>query len=212
MTERNTKGRILDAAERLFARDGFHATSLRNITREASVNLAAVNYHFGSKEALISEVISRRMVPINRMRMGRLRAVMAESVNQQARPDVSEILSVFFRPTLVFLETSSQAKEFVTIIGRAMSEPDDTVRNILIGHLEPVFRYLLEILCFALPHVPYRVLYWRLQFALGAFSHVMRTARDPIFMPDDLKPEEDIGSIIDVLIPFLTAGMEEAVE
>ena len=54
----NTKDRILDAAERLFAHKGIEATSLRNITAEAGVNLAAVNYHFQSKEALQIETIN----------------------------------------------------------------------------------------------------------------------------------------------------------
>ena len=62
MSQPDTKERILDAAERLFAREGFHNTSLRAITGEADVNLAAVNYHFGSKEALLDAVISYNFV------------------------------------------------------------------------------------------------------------------------------------------------------
>ena len=75
----NTKDRILDSAERLFARDGFEATSLRAITAEANVNLAAVNYHFQSKEALVQTVIGRRMGPVNAQRLALLDAYEAEA-------------------------------------------------------------------------------------------------------------------------------------
>ncbi|MCK5341339.1 MAG: helix-turn-helix transcriptional regulator, partial [Desulfobulbaceae bacterium] len=71
MSKPDTKHRILDAAERLFADKGYHNTSLRNITSAAKANLASVNYHFGSKEALISEVMDRRLAPINKIRTER---------------------------------------------------------------------------------------------------------------------------------------------
>jgi len=74
---KDTKERILDAAERLFAVTGFEATSLRNITAEADVNLAAVNYHFGSKEKLTEAVFSRRLEPMNRERIALLDALEA---------------------------------------------------------------------------------------------------------------------------------------
>ena len=72
MSQPDTKQRILDVAERLFATRGFHATSLRAITRAAEVNLAAVNYHFGSKDALLEAVMLRRLGPLNEIRQARL--------------------------------------------------------------------------------------------------------------------------------------------
>ena len=66
MRRQDTKSRILDAAEKLFGLNGFEATSLRDITAEAQVNLAAVNYHFQSKDSLIDAVIARRIEPVNR--------------------------------------------------------------------------------------------------------------------------------------------------
>ena len=68
----DTKERILDTAERLFADHGFPATSLRDITQEAGVNLAAVNYHFGGKEGLLIEVLERKIAPVNRSRLAQL--------------------------------------------------------------------------------------------------------------------------------------------
>jgi len=68
LTPADTKTRILNAAEKLFGMNGFDATSLRDITAEAQVNLAAVNYHFQSKDSLIDALIERRILPINQRR------------------------------------------------------------------------------------------------------------------------------------------------
>ena len=73
MSQGKTQKKILDAAEALFAQEGFHSTSLRMLTKKAGVNLAAVNYHFGSKEELIRAVIERRLLPLNRLRFEKLR-------------------------------------------------------------------------------------------------------------------------------------------
>ena len=64
-----TKERLLDVAERLFADFGYRATSLRDITSEAGVNLASVNYHFGSKDALLAALLDRRFAPVNHRRL-----------------------------------------------------------------------------------------------------------------------------------------------
>ena len=77
---------ILGAAQTLFARDGYHATSLRGITTAAGVNLAAVNYHFGSKEALLEAVIVRRLTPLNEIRRGRLETLLQEAASAGERP------------------------------------------------------------------------------------------------------------------------------
>src|SRR5947208_16884641 len=68
-----TKERILDSAESLFMEHGFEATSLRSITAAAAVNLAAVNYHFGSKEELFQAVLTRRLDPMNHARLSFLK-------------------------------------------------------------------------------------------------------------------------------------------
>src|ERR1700728_3725650 len=117
----NTKDRILDTAEHLFARDGFDATSLRAITAEAGVNLAAVNYHFQSKEALVQAVIGRRMGPVNAQRLALLDAYEAEA-GDDAVP-VAKILDAFLRPVVEMV--GSHAHEFVPMIGRLYTEPGE---------------------------------------------------------------------------------------
>src|SRR5580692_187637 len=89
----DTKTRILDAAEKLFGKNGFDATSLRDITADADVNLAAVNYHFQTKDSLIDAVIARRIEPVNRKRLELL-----ESAGPN--PNIEQILIAFLAPVL----------------------------------------------------------------------------------------------------------------
>jgi len=95
MTTTDTREEIVSAAEVLFARDGYAATSLRHITEAAGVNLAAVNYHFGSKEALLVEILDRMVLPLTRRRLELL-----DELEEEGTPDVRRILAAFLGPDL----------------------------------------------------------------------------------------------------------------
>src|SRR5215472_3794191 len=97
----NTKTKILNTAERLFAHHGVEATSLRAITAEAGVNLAAVNYHFQSKEALLHAVIARRLDPINQRRLAMLDACEGAAGDGPLPP--AQVLDALLRPVLEIL-------------------------------------------------------------------------------------------------------------
>ena len=154
MSQGNTQKKILDAAEHLFAKEGFHSTSLRMLTREAGVNLAAVNYHFGSKEELIKAVIERRLLPLNHLRIDKLHGV-KELAEQEGRlPGVKEVLQAFIEPTFAFRKSGKGAQDFITLISRSFSEPEGTVRQIFLEMVGPVFELLYKMLCEALPNLP----------------------------------------------------------
>src|SRR5215469_13108585 len=119
----DTKARILDAAEKLFGQKGFEATSLRDITAEAQVNLAAVNYHFQSKESLIDAVIARRIEPVNRHRLEMLDAA-------GPNPTLEQILRAFLLPVLE-LKTDT----VVPLLGRTLSDPQQFVEKVYKKHL-----------------------------------------------------------------------------
>lgn len=210
MDPKDTKHRILDAAEHLFAANGYRGTSLRTITAAAEANLAAVNYHFGSKQALIEAVIERRIVPLNRLRMRRLEEVRDTAHEQGVQATARQVMAAFVEPSLAFRASGPGARDFITLIGRALAEPDATVRNIFIGHIRPVVELLEECLAEALPDLPAHVLTWRLQFILGSLSHIMnnmdKLQAPPISLPPLTSPEE----MVELLLPFLTAGMEAA--
>src|SRR5436853_6394389 len=93
----DTKQKILDTAEHLFGSQGYDATSLRQIITEAGVNLAAVHYHFGSKEELLDAVVMRKAGPVNDARLAAL--VRVEQAAGNGVPQVEDVLDSFFAPT-----------------------------------------------------------------------------------------------------------------
>lgn len=207
MSEAPTKDRILDAAEGLFARDGYHFTSLRAITSEADVNLAAVNYHFGSKDALLEEVLKRRLIPLNAIRQQRLEQVRDEADKKNRNPDPEALLEAFIQPTVQFCCKEPGAENFSTLVGRALAEPDDTVRNVFIHHIMPLFQFFFELLQQSLPNLEPDKVFWRLQFALGSTTHAMRVLGKLDLLPEGLSRDVDVDELIDELLDFVTAGV-----
>jgi AcrR family transcriptional regulator len=207
-SRQDTKQLILDAAEKLFAREGFHNTSLRAITGEAGVNLASVNYHFGSKVSLLEAVFDRRLIPLNKLRRERLEQVRSMAQEEDHPPRPNEIFQALFEPTLAFRESGPGAENFVTLAGRALSEPSETEREIFIRRMEPIFMLALETLQEALPEISPELLFWRLQFAIGALSHTMRMYGKFPLAPEGIQKKTDIETLTKMLVEFVTAGME----
>jgi AcrR family transcriptional regulator len=208
VNQRDTKTRILDSAERLFAGKGFHNTSLRDITKDAEVNLAAVNYHFGTKDALFEEVFKRHFLPVNRIRLSRLEEIRDRAARDRSRPSAREILQAFIAPVIHFRKTEPGAAAFITLVIRTMSEHDDRLRQILMGYFRPTFLLCLDILREALPRIPADVLFWRLQFCIGTMSHTLHMMDQSRMFPDGVVPVYDVDSMTSMIVSFVTAGME----
>jgi AcrR family transcriptional regulator len=204
----DTKKRILDASEYLFARDGYRATSLRAITGKAEVNLAAVNYHFGSKKTLVEEVIKRRLLPLNSVRKKRLEEVREAAVKKGKKPDIKAVLAAFIEPTLFFKESNPDAEHFFTFIGRSMSDPNDTVRNVFIRYIKPLFHLLFETACEALPDHPRELVFWHLHYTIGALFHTMHICGHMNSEFKEMKTDINAQSLMDLIIPYVTAGMK----
>lgn len=204
----DTKERILDASEYLFAQKGFRGTSMREITGRAKVNLAAVNYHFGSKKALLEAVIKRRIEPLNRVRKKRLEEVREAAEKEGRRPDIKTVLYAFIEPTVRFRESTPGAKHFFAFIGRSLTGPDDTVRKVFMRFIRPLFLLLFKTASEALPDLPRDVVFWRLQFVMGSLVHSMHICGSSSMAPLDIKMDIDAGLLIDMIIPYVTAGMK----
>lgn len=209
MSTLDTKTKVLDAAEHLFAQNGFHATSLRAITSRAGVNLASVNYHFGSKEALLDSVIERRLVPLNRARMEMLEDELGEAEREKRRPRVKAIIRALVAPTIRFSGSGAGARNFIILVGRAISEPSNVVREGFLKLMGPLIYAMLEALGAAMPGTDRKVLVRRLHFTVGALAHTMRMCDDKD-LPEEFRlacgAPDDI--ITGELVDFLTAGME----
>ena len=120
MGKKSTRDKILDAAEILFAEKGFDGTSVRAITEKAGVNLAALNYHFGSKSGLIEALFKRRIDPINKKRLEMLREFEAEAGMNPV--PLEKILKAFLAPALRVSERNTSGRLFVRLMGRIHME------------------------------------------------------------------------------------------
>lgn len=166
-THFNTKDRILGAAEELFAQYGFAGTSLRQVTSRADVNIAAVNYHFGSKENLVNEVFRRRMDEMSEQRLTRLRAAQEESPGQ-----LEPILAAFIQPALA-LTLDRHGSAFVRVLARAYAEKNDRLRKFLSDNYGQVLREFAKALAPCLEGLGKEELYWRMDFIAGALTYAM---------------------------------------
>jgi AcrR family transcriptional regulator len=164
----STRERILGVAETLFARHGFAGASLRQVTAAANVNLAAVNYHFGSKESLIEEVFRRRLDELNRHRL----AALAEA-GAKADPTLEDVLDAFVRPALEQSMDSAGGAAFVRVLARAYAEHDERLRKFLSDNYGHVLREFAAAFARLLPHLDKEELYWRLDIVAGALTYAM---------------------------------------
>jgi AcrR family transcriptional regulator len=203
----NTKTRILDTAERLFAHHGIEATSLRTITAEAGVNLAAVNYHFQSKEALMHAVIARRLDPINQRRLAMLDAYEAEAGG--APVPLNQLLDAMLRP--IFEMLSSPGKAFAPMMSRIFTESSDLTEKVFQKHMAHVLVRFFPALERALPHLSRTELLWRMQFMMGAVAHTIGGARVLEVLSGGLCDSSDVEGILHRLESFLLAGLQAPV-
>lgn len=204
--QHDTKTRILDAAEILFAQHGYKRTSIKALAHLAQVNLAAVNYHFGTKHALVEKVIERRVSLINALRLEKLQQIEEEAARRGIAPDVQALLRAFIEPVFTATVTLQKGLSFLMIEGRAFAEPDDAIRDIFIRHFKPAFACFSGLMQTALPDLPAAVLQWRLHFVIGAFAHALRVCgarQAPGFFPPADAPE----TVVAHLVAFLGRGM-----
>ena len=202
-----TKDRILDAAETLFMEHGFEATSLRSITAAAAVNLAAVNYHFGSKEELFQAVLTRRLDPMNQERVAIL-----ERLERAAAPEAvpsDKILSALFVPALRLARDPMRGgSNFLRLLGRAYADPAPFIRRFLSTQYATMIGRFKAAFARSLPSLSPRELSWRLHFMMGALSYTL-AGTDALRMIEELAPGESSNDelLLRRLAPFLLAGL-----
>ena len=196
-THFNTKDRILGAAEELFAQHGFSGTSLRQVTSRADVNIAAVNYHFGSKENLVNEVFRRRMDEMSERRLAQLRQAQQEP-----------ILAAFIEPALA-LTLDRHGSAFVRVLARAYAEKNDRLRKFLSDNYGQVLREFAKAIAPTLPKLGKEELYWRMDFVAGALTYAMADF-GLIRRPAGVSEKTHCDKAAEHLIRFAAAGLRAA--
>lgn len=202
-----TRRALLDAAERLFAEHGYGATSLRKITASADANLAAVHYHFGSKQDLFVALFRRRVQPVNRLRVTRLEHLIAATAPDS--PPLEDVLDLLVRPILALREQPG-GEHFVRLVGRLFGEPGDHL-TALRAEFDEVRSKFLPVLATQLPHLDRDQLVLRMHFTIGSLANVLAQAHRPTestcLPPCSAVPE----LVADELVAFAAAGLRAPV-
>jgi len=199
---KTTGERILDAAEDLFARQGIRGTSLKEITDSAEVNIAAVNYHFRSKDALVRAVYERSFLPLNEQR---LRALEAAEVAAQGAPlTIEAALRALFEP-MVRAWTSN--RNFILLVGRLQHEPDPELNGFIQRLYEGLIPRFLAAYKKALPSVPETDLFFWTHFLFGGVVYTLLNSHDMKRFHEGQTLLDTPGRFLDLLIAFGASGL-----
>lgn len=201
-----TRERLLDVSEELFAEKGIAGTSLRVLTQTAGVNLAAVHYHFGSKDGLVDAVLERRAKALNRERLADLARI--EATSSEGPPGVGEILTAFVVPGARALEALQDRRALLARLrGRIEAEPPEVVEALVRKHFGPVCAHFTEALQRALPLLSKEVVAERFRFCLATLSLVFSENFDLDTIPGHPPTRGQDDLRVERLISFLAAGM-----
>ena len=202
-TEAATKAAVFASAERLFALHGFQNVSVRDITADAAVNLASVNYHFGSKDALLFAIFRRRAGELNRERA---RLLHEANERHAGKPPVRAILEALFAPPLRWTHPDHERRISVQFIIRARSEGTAEMRDVLrtdVSHLERFSDALIA----ACPQMAREDVYWRLHFCLGMLHNNRFAEFDRLHhLSGGLTREADVEGLLARMLDFAEAG------
>jgi AcrR family transcriptional regulator len=193
-----TRDRLLDAAERLFAEHGFQATTMRTVTTEAAANIAAVNYHFGSKQALLEAVVHRALGPVVEERNMRLAALPVE-------PTVEEIVDAIISP-LIERIADGDASRMIRLIGRLLVDPDPEMRALVKAEVSDAEKRPLRLLEQALPDLPREELWLRMRSMFAVVGAHLTGAFDKQGGPC-LPAAGGCEELRRQLVTFLAAGL-----
>lgn len=200
MGERSdAKSRIFHATERLVADHGFDAVTTRDIVAAAGVNLAAINYHYGSKSKLLIDIFQTRAAELNGERARLLRAAV-----RRAPGDAVAILRALIEPPILW--TSEERQIVLRFLNRARTEGTPEIQAILNSDVRHLRRFT-DALAIALPGLPREELMWRFHFALGAL-HLNRPldyVRLDLLSNGVCRPE-DRSALLQRLLAFIAGG------
>ncbi|MCU7554233.1 TetR family transcriptional regulator [Alteromonas sp. ASW11-19] len=200
-----TKDAILHAAEVLFAGQGYAQTSLRMITARAGVNLASVNYHFGSKKNLIQAVLKQYFDVL----MPQVDATLDALEPAQGSEGIGQVLTSLITPMLTLRSVQANGTElFVQLLGRGYNESQGHLRRFIMQDYGVTLRKLVAQIHSCLPEVGEEELFWRLHFAIGSFVFSMASSQALREIAEaDYNRQVDIADVIKQLVPFVASGI-----
>jgi AcrR family transcriptional regulator len=206
--ESGSKRKLLDAAEQLFAEKGFEAVSVRDIAQLAKANVAAVNYHFGSRDALLSMAMMRYMIPVTQERLARLEALERKSAGKPL--PLEEIIDALVRPLVTQVRKSELAERlFYKLMGRIFAQQSDGMPAPIEGQIRHVVDRFTRAFTKALPAIAGEDLAWRMHFLAGGMIHML-THQDVLHrLTDGASGTPTMEATLSRFIRFAAAGMRE---
>ena len=202
----STRERLLNIAEQRFGEGGYEGTSLRAITVAAAANIAAVNYHFGSKEALLKAAVARAMAPVNTERRRRL-----DQLEAKVQPTAEQLIRAFVEPGLdLVLRRGERGPVVARFIGRIAFDPSQRIRELYATESDPVEARYLAALQTALSRAAPESVAFGFVNMLGllALHQSQALARPPGDPTDPSDPSDDPGKLAENLIAFLVAAFD----
>lgn len=202
-----TRERLLQAAESLFLELGYDGTTMRLVATRAEANVAAANYHFGGKDALLQAMLARRLDALAEARLVRLEGYEREAGRKPL--DCARTMAALCMPALTLARDPLQGGvDFLRLLGRAYVDPSPLLRAFLKDRYARVAARFREAFAGALPRLARTELSWRLHFVLGALSYTL-ARNDPWQLIGTIRAEsEDDERLLGRLVPFVLAGLQ----
>lgn len=206
-----SKLRLLDAAEQLFAEKGFESVSVRDVTQAAKANVAAVNYHFGSRDGMIALVVARYVTPINQERLARLDAL-EKKWGAKAVP-LEEIIDAFVRPVVGIVRKSELSERlFCKLVGRIFALQGEGLPVAVEEQMKVLITRFMRALGKALPTLSQEELVWRMHFVVGSMIHMLMNQEMLHRLSNGVSGAPSMEATLGRFIRFAVAGVREGVE
>ncbi|WP_095499188.1 TetR/AcrR family transcriptional regulator [Paraferrimonas haliotis] len=207
LAKADTKNKILDAAERLFAERGFAETSLRAITTKADVNLASVNYHYGSKKELIRAVIARYLDEF----IPRVIDSLEQLHRDFEHPSLQQVFFALVEPLLELEQLKTGGtRNFLQLLSRGFIENQGHLRWFITNNYSHGLDAFVKSVAIAEPSIPRDEMFWRLHFTLGTVVFTMASSEALISIAEnDFNEDISIEDVILRVIPYVAAGVAQ---
>ena len=197
-----TPDRILATAEDMFAEQGYWGVSLRSITRASGVNIAAIHYHFGSKQELLERIFEKRCGPMNNERL-RLLIECRETVSRP--PLLEQILEAYLRPSLIWPNDPDGARRFLRLRAVLSHEHETLAADLISRHFNEVSRTFVNALLGVLPEFSEEEVFWRFQFLLAAQYYTLSNPGRIVILSEGRCDPSDGEASLRHMVPFCAA-------
>ncbi len=163
-----SREKILDAAEALFAQGGFNGVSMKDVAKGAEVDTSLMHYYFGSKAGLYAAVLTRRAGQVNASRLGALQRYAAEVGD---RADVAGIVRTYIEATFAIARNGGEGfLNYLTLVAQINSAPAGTIPGLEATPFDEVVQVFIAMLRKARPAASDADLYWFYHMLSGAIS------------------------------------------